>query len=163
MKTKRGSAVIRCAVVGLLLGHLATPAFGQGRIDEPQLSPMLFGESEKERRDKIEQRKQDEEEAHRISLEQEEDRQTLDEPRLDPLVFGPNRDEEEDLTGSRITLGEEDQNRGFFSAFTYLIPEETNLSIGVGPVYRPDYFGSDDYEFGVDPKGLCSLQQIPFP
>ncbi|GJL94346.1 MAG: hypothetical protein DHS20C05_07510 [Hyphococcus sp.] len=124
---------------------------------------MLFGETEKERREKIEQEKAEQEEALKISQEQDKDMQTLDEPRLRPLMFGPQSlDEYDDPNANRITLGEEDDNRGFFSALNFLVPETTNLSIGVGPVYEPDYFGSDDYEFDVDPQVYVKFRNFLF-
>ncbi len=146
-----------------LIGALTGPAAAQQGIDEPQLSPMLFGVTEKERREKIQQEQDERDEALLISEEQERDGQKLDEPRLNPLVFGPPLEEEdEDLTGARITLGDEDENRGFFSAFNFLVPEETNLSLGVGPVYEPDYFGSDDYEFNADPQLYVKFKNFVF-
>ncbi|NOX83240.1 MAG: MipA/OmpV family protein [Alphaproteobacteria bacterium] len=151
-------------VISLSVAALAAPAYAQQDIDEPQLSPMLFGETEKERREKIRQEQEAQDEALLISDEQERDHQDLDEPRLDPLVFGPRwrDDEDEDLTGSLISLGPEDNNRGFFSAFNFLTPEETNLSFGLGPVYRPDYFGSDDYKFRPDPQVYIKVKNFVF-
>jgi len=160
----RDSRISRLLVAaGLSIGALCGQALAQQEIDEPRLSPMLFGETEKERLEKIRQERERREEALLISAEQERDGQKLDEPRLNPLVFGPPIDEEnEDLTGARITLGEEDGNRGFFSAFNFLVPEETNLSLGVGPVYEPDYFGSDDYEFNPDPQLYVKFKNFVF-
>ncbi|VAV91855.1 hypothetical protein MNBD_ALPHA05-1295 [hydrothermal vent metagenome] len=157
-----------CGVAGLVVASMTFNAFtasasAQQKIDEPQLSPMLFGETEKQRREKIRQEEEAQEEALLITDEQKRDHQDLDEPRLDPLIFGPRwRDDDEDLTGARITLGEEDNNRGFFSAFNFLTPEETNLSLGLGPVYRPDYFGSDDYEFRADPQVYIKVKNFVF-
>ncbi len=145
----------------------AAPAVAQQEADEPQLSPMFFGETEKERREKIRQQAEEEEEARRISAEQERDRlperATADEPGLRPLVFGPAWDDDDvDLTGTTITLGEEDDNRGFFGAINFLVPEETNLSIGLGPVYEADYFGSDDYEINPDPQAYIRVKNFVF-
>ncbi len=152
-----------CAIASMAFVALTVPANAQQEIDEPQLSPMLFGETEKERREKIRQEKNAQDEALLITEEQERDHQELDEPRLDPLVFGTRRsDDDEDLTGARITLGAEDNNRGFFSAFNFLTPEETNLSLGLGPVYEPDYFGSDDYEFNADPQVYIKVKNFVF-
>lgn len=93
------------------------------------------------------------------------DSHDIDEPGLRPLVFGPTRtrdDADDDPTGTRITLGKEDDNRGFFSALNFLVPEETNLSVGVGPVYEPDYYGSDDYEFNPDPQVYVKFRNFVF-
>ncbi len=161
-------AVKLCGVGGLVgaslaIAALTAPANAQQEIDEPQLSPMLFGETEKERLEKIRQEKEEQDEALLITDEQERDHQDLDEPHLDPLVFGKRRsDDDEDLTGARITLGAEDNNRGFFSAFNFLTPEETNLSLGLGPVYEPDYFGSDNYEFNPDPQVYIKVKNFVF-
>jgi MipA family protein len=157
-----------CGVAGVIVASMAfvaytAPASAQQEIDEPQLSPMLFGETEKQRREKIRREKEAQDEALLITDEQKRDHQDLDEPRLDPLIFGPRwRDGDEDLTGARITLGDEDNNRGFFSAFNFLTPEETNLSLGLGPVYRPDYFGSNDYEFRPDPQVYIKVKNFVF-
>lgn len=51
---------------------------------------------------------------------------------------------------------------GFVGVMTFLTPEETNLSIGVGPVYKPDYFGSDDYEWDVDPAAFVRVRNFMF-
>ena len=87
----------------------------------------------------------------------------MDDPKLQP-IFGPPAaaEEEEDLIGGRITLGEEDNNRRVFGALTFLVPETTNLSLGVGPQYRPDYFGSDDYEFIADPQVYLKFKNFVF-
>ncbi len=156
-----GIAGLVCASISL--AALTAPANAQQEIDEPQLSPMLFGETEKARREKVRQEQEEQDEALLITDEQRRDHQDLDEPHLDPLVFGSRRsDDDEDLTGSRITLGAEDNNRGFFSAFNFLTPEETNLSLGLGPVYEPDYFGSDDYEFNPDPQVFIKVKNFVF-
>ena len=159
----RGRLTFFCGLAGILLAAAATPAMAQGEIDDPQLSPMLFGPTQKERREKIRQQDAEREEALRISREQEYDGQELDDPKLQP-IFGPKQDdvEEEDLIGGRITLGEADNNRRFFGALTFLVPETTNLSLGVGPQYRPDYFGSDDYEFFPDPQVYVKFKNFVF-
>lgn len=157
-------------VRGLMTGTLAaaaafaaSPAAAQQAVDEPALTPMFFGETEEERREKVRSEAESEQEAILISQEQQRDGQDIDEPGLRPLVFGPHRDEDEiDLTGTRITLGEEDQNRGFFSTLNFLVPAETNLSLGVGPVYEPDYYGSDDYEFNPDPQTYVKFRNFVF-
>lgn len=156
-KEKWGKAVLSAAVA-----LAAAPAAAQQSIDEPSLSPMLFGETEAERLEKVRREEAEQEEALRISLEQERDAQQIDEPGLRPLVFGPHRRDEDDPTGTSITLGEKDQNRAFFSTLNFLVPEETNLSLGVGPVYEPDYYGSDDYEFGADPQVYVRFRNFVF-
>ncbi|MBT8471321.1 MAG: hypothetical protein HKN14_09265 [Marinicaulis sp.] len=156
---KRQQILLGTAGVSLLLSG---SALAQQHADEPQLSPMLFGETEKERREKIQREREAQEEAQRISVEQSRDRQRLDEPRLRPLMFGSDADDAENEVGTRITLGEEDNNRGFFGGFRFLIPEETNLSLGVGPIYKPDYFGSDDYEFDADPQVFIRVRNFVF-
>ena len=120
---------------------------------------MIFGETEEERRDKIQQEREKRQEAIEISQEQSDDGQKLDEPRLDPLLFG---EEYDDPTATRISSPDDEENQGFFGSFNFLIPEETNLSIGVGPVYEPDYFGSDDYEFNADPQVYVKFRNFVF-
>lgn len=152
-------------MAGGIAALAAGPAMAQRQIDDPRLSPMLFGETEKERRDKIRQEKDEQEEALRISQEQDRDAEQIDDPRMRPLLFGPSREQEDferDPVGSRITLGEEDDDTGFFGTLTFLVPDETNLSIGVGPVYEPDYFGSNDYEFNADPQAFVKFQNFLF-
>ena len=143
----------------------AAPAFAQNQIDDPQLSPMLFGETEKERREKIRQTAADQEEAIRVSREQQRDAEQIDDPDTRPLLFGPPRGEDEDFEEDdawRITLGEEDAAAGFFGVLTFLTPDATNLSVGVGPEYEPDYFGSDDYEFTADPQVFVKFRNFLF-
>ena len=147
--------------VGAALLLAGAPAHAQQKTDEPQLSPMLFGPTQKELKDKIRKEEADEEEAQRISYEQDQDRQHLDEPKLRPLTFGRTPDEEEyERTGGRISENKGDA--GFFSAFNFLIPETTNLSVGLGPVYRPDYLGSDDYTWDVDPQVYIRFRNFLF-
>ncbi len=158
-----GRLTICLGLAGAMLLAVAAPAAAQGEIDDPKLSPMLFGPTQKERRDKIRQREAEQEEAQRISQEQEYDGQDLDDPKLQPIFGPPAADiEEEDLIGGRISLGESDNNRRFFGALTFLVPETTNLSLGVGPQYRPDYFGSDDYEFDADPQVYVKFRNFVF-
>ena len=151
--------------LGLAASLSVTPAVAQQRIDEPELSPMLFGETEAERKEKIRNQERTEEEefeAQLISEEQERDRRRLDEPRLRPLVFGPEMDSDEDLTGIRLSSGDPQDDVGFFGAFSFLVPEQTNLSIGIGPVYEPDYYGSDDYEWNIDPQVYVKFKNFLF-
>ncbi|MHA7873758.1 MAG: hypothetical protein ACX939_15515, partial [Hyphococcus sp.] len=84
---------------GILSGTCFGTALAQRQIDDPRLSPMLFGETEKERRDKVRQEEDEQQEAERISQEQQRDAEQIDDPKMSPLLFGPGRDddEEEDL------------------------------------------------------------------
>lgn len=143
---------------------LAAPALAQSnKIDEPNLSPMLFGKTKQEEREKILQDQREAEEAAILTSMQEEDANQLDDPKTRPLFFGPDYEPaDEDIVGGRITLGEEDDNRGFSSVLGFLTPDETNLSLGVGPVYRPDYYGSDDYQFDVDPQVYVKFRNFVF-
>ena len=159
---KNGAA--RTAAAALIAGTVVMPAsdaLAQRQIDDPQLSPMLFGPSAKEKeREKVLQEQREQEEAAILTAEQQRDANRLDDPKVRPLLFGS--DGEDDQTGARITLGEEDDNRGFFGALTFLIPDETNLSLGVGPVFRPDYFGSDNYEVAADPQVYVKFRNFVF-
>ena len=138
-------------------------AFAQRQIDDPKLSPMLFGETQKEREEKLRKEREEQEEALLITQEQERDAAQIDDPKMRPLIFGPTRDElGDDVSGTQITLGEKDDNRRFFGLLTYLVPDETNLSIGAGPEYEPDYFGSNDYEWGVDPQVYVKFRNFVF-
>lgn len=159
----RGKLTFFAGLAGVLLLAGIAPAAAQGEIDEPQVSPLLFGPTQKERREKIRQEEEERKEAERISQEQKYDGQDLDDPKMRP-IFGPQQDtdEEEDLIGGRITLGEADNNRRFFGALTFLVPETTNLSLGIGPQYRPDYFGSDDYAFFPDPQVYVKFKNFVF-
>ncbi len=149
---------------GLAMAAASAPAAAQNQIDDPQLSPMIFGPTQKEKRDKVrqEEKKRQEalEEALTLTSEQEQDANRLDEPKTRPLLFGNG--DGEDPTGGSITLGEEDDNRRFWGVLTFLAPEETNLSIGIGPVYEPDYFGSNDYEFKADPQVYVKFKNFVF-
>ncbi len=93
--------------------------------------------------------------------------QNIDEPRLDP-IFGnkrPGRPEERD----RIKNDDEfDQDKGwhplrdFVGVLTFLAPSNTDLSVGVGPEYRPDYFGSDDFQWIADPEVYIKFRNFVF-
>ena len=45
---------------------------------------------------------------------------------------------------------------------TLLTPASTDLSVGVGPVYQPDYFGSDDFEIEADPQVYVKFRNFVF-
>ncbi len=51
---------------------------------------------------------------------------------------------------------------GLVGILTFLTPEETNLSVGLGPEYSPDYFGSDDYEIDPDPVAYVRFKNFSF-
>ncbi|WP_165793677.1 MipA/OmpV family protein [Hyphococcus luteus] len=161
--SKQAAFVSAAALMAALFAAGGAPAAAQEQIDDPQLSPMLFGPTQKEKRDKLRQDRKEAEEAAILTAEQERDANRLDEPKVRPLIFGEKGfEEEEDPVGGRITLGEEDDNRGFFGSLNFLIPEETNLSIGIGPIYEPDYFGSNDYEFNADPQVYVKFKNFVF-
>ena len=155
-------AIVSMAALGSAL-MAASPAAAQ-QIDDPQLSPMLFGPTQEEKREKLRQDREDAEQAAILTAEQERDANRLDDPKVRPLLYGPEAGQavEEDRVGGRITLGAEDNNRGFFSSLNFLIPDETNLSVGLGPIYEPDYFGSDDYEFNADPQVYVKFKNFVF-
>ncbi len=114
------------------------------------------------------------EEAQKDSQDQEErrqrdrDRQNIDEPTLRPFFGGRIRqdDDANDQTVDEINDERPTQvvplKSGFTSILTLLTPEKTDLSLGVGPVLRPDYLGSDDYEVGVDPQVFFKLRNFVF-
>ncbi len=93
--------------------------------------------------------------------------QEIDEPKLDP-IFGkrrPDRRSDRD----RINNDDEFDNekgwqplRDFVGVFTFLTPEATDLSLGVGPAYSPDYFGSNDYRLRADPEVYIKFRNIVF-
>lgn len=92
--------------------------------------------------------------------------QNIDEPRIDP-IFG-QKEADEPVEIEPMNDDEFDQPkgwsplRGFVGVLTYLVPEKTNLSVGVGPEYRPDYFGSDDYEVVADPQVYVKFRNFVF-
>ncbi len=96
--------------------------------------------------------------------------QHLDEPRLDPLVGRryeePRRDkkasEEEENDDKYDGDGRWTPLRGFVGIMTFLTPDETDISVGAGPVYRPDYFGSDDFTWDVDPAVFIRVRNFLF-
>jgi len=91
----------------------------------------------------------------------------IDEPRLDP-IFGQKRKDREDDRPQIINDEEFDQDKGwhplrdFVGVLTFLAPSNTDLSVGVGPEYRPDYFGSDDYEWVPDPEVYVKFRNFVF-
>lgn len=97
--------------------------------------------------------------------------QHIDEPRLDP-IFGRQKPKAEKVTAVE-EFGNDDafdadgfpkfkRPSGLVGIMTFLTPDSTNLSLGVGPVYKPDYFGSNDYEWGVDPAAYVRFQNFVF-
>ncbi len=93
--------------------------------------------------------------------------QQIDDPRLDP-IFGEKRRSTPD-DRPRVTNDDEFDHdkkwhplRDFVGVFTFLAPSNTDLSIGVGPEYRPDYFGSDDYEWRADPEVYVKFRNFVF-
>lgn len=92
--------------------------------------------------------------------------QDLDEPKTTP-IFGQTRPEPaEDETSPPDDefAGERRWRRasGLTGMFTFLTPDTTDLSVGVGPVYKPDYYGSDDYQFYADPAAYVRLNNFMF-
>lgn len=97
--------------------------------------------------------------------------QDIDEPKLDPL-FGKARDNEqrqvEEIEETQLPDEVEKEKHGwrpftgFVGILTFLAPQETNLSIGLGPEYRPDYFGSDDYQWRPDPQAYVKFRNFVF-
>lgn len=93
---------------------------------------------------------------------------TTDEPRrIKPMFGGDKADQPPPPEQTRNDDEFDGENRweparGLVGILTFLTPEETNLSIGVGPQYRPDYFGSDDYELGVDPAAYVRFKNFVF-
>ncbi len=89
--------------------------------------------------------------------------QSIDEPYLDP-IFGTKRPappppeviNDEEYTGSV------QRARGLVGVLTFLTPDTTDLSVGVGPVYQPDYFGSDDFELEADPQVYVKFRNFVF-
>lgn len=94
------------------------------------------------------------------------------EPRLDPL-FGdqaPQPQKASDTQVEEIGDGAFDEDgfprfrkaRGLVGLATFLTPETTNLSVGFGPAYRPDYFGSNDYKWEIDPATYVRFKNFVF-
>jgi len=92
--------------------------------------------------------------------------QNIDEPRLSPF-FGNPQPDRENRQDEPINDDEYDDQgwnplRGFVGVLTFLTPESTDLSLGLGPVYKPDYFGSNDYEWEVDPQVYIKFRNFVF-
>lgn len=91
--------------------------------------------------------------------------QNIDEPRLDPFFGKAYREPREPRY---VTNDDEFDNerwtplRGMIGVLTFMTPDTTNLSIGLGPVLRPDYFGSDDYEVAIDPQAYVKFRNFMF-
>ncbi|MEL7027647.1 MAG: MipA/OmpV family protein [Pseudomonadota bacterium] len=54
------------------------------------------------------------------------------------------------LTGPAAAQRFESFSSGLANLGDVLLPNQTQITLGVGPNYSPDYFGSDNYDFGVD-------------
>ena len=91
--------------------------------------------------------------------------QNIDEPKLDPFFGKAYR---ETPRPSYVTNDDEFDNegwsplRGMIGILTFMAPETTNLSVGIGPVVRPDYFGSNDYEIAPDPQAYVKFRNFLF-
>lgn len=98
--------------------------------------------------------------------------QSIDEPRLDPIFGRPtpaedrSRNPDPDEIANDDAFDNKDKRwsplRGFVGVLTFMTPETTNLSLGVGPVYKPDYFGSNDYELEPDPQAYVKFRNFVF-
>jgi outer membrane protein len=93
--------------------------------------------------------------------------QNLDEPKIKPILGQPyeepNTERIEDRNDDEFD-GDKRWHRasGLTALFTFLTPETSDISVGVGPVYRPDYFGSDDYHFDADPVAYVRFKNFMF-
>lgn len=93
--------------------------------------------------------------------------QQIDDPRLDP-IFGEKRPSAPDDRPQVKNDDEFDYDkkwhplRDFVGVLTFLAPSNTDLSLGVGPEYRPDYFGSDDYKWKADPEVYVKFRNFVF-
>jgi outer membrane scaffolding protein for murein synthesis (MipA/OmpV family) len=90
-----------------------------------------------------------------------------DEPRRIKPLIGSEEKQQADQKSDRADDefgGEARWKRaeGLVGIMTFLTPETTNLSIGVGPEYSPDYFGSDDYEISADPAAYVRFKNFVF-
>lgn len=89
--------------------------------------------------------------------------QSIDEPFLDP-IFGTKRPRPAPpvVTNDDEFDGNAERAHGLVGIFTFLVPDTTDLSIGLGPVYKPDYFGSNDYELKIDPQVYVKFNNFVF-
>jgi len=93
-------------------------------------------------------------------------RQNIDEPRLTPMFARRRRDssrfDDDEPEYIDDENADENDDNAFTGILTLLTPSQTDLSLGVGPVYRPDYFGSDDYIFDADPQVFLRVRNFVF-
>ena len=90
---------------------------------------------------------------------------TADEPKIDP-IFGRRYEEpppppvtnDDEYDGDRRWT----PLKGFIGVLNFLTPEQTNLSLGVGPQFKPDYYGSDDYEWVASPAAYIKVKNFIF-
>lgn len=141
---------------------ISSQAYAQQDIDEPQLTPFLFGETEEERREKILKEREEQREAIEISVQQSRDGESLDDDAIRPFLFGDDVELIDDPNGVRVSFPDDETGRSFFSSLTFLVPDETDLAIGLGPVYQPDYRGSDDYQWNIDPQVFVKFRNLVF-
>ncbi|MBY0423278.1 MAG: MipA/OmpV family protein, partial [Parvularculaceae bacterium] len=96
--------------------------------------------------------------------------QHIDEPRLDP-IFGRTQPKPQSVSSVENVPDNRFDEDGFprftrptglVGVMTFLTPDTTNLSIGLGPVYKPDYFGSNDFEWSIDPAAYVRFQKFLF-
>ncbi len=89
--------------------------------------------------------------------------QSIDEPYLDP-IFGTKRPapKQPEVINDEEYAGEVQRARGLVGILTFLTPDTTDLSVGVGPVVQPDYFGSDDFELEADPQVYVKFRNFVF-
>src|SRR5690606_21410080 len=90
----------------------------------------------------------------------------IDEPYLDP-ISGKKREMRDDRPRHTNDDEIDQENKrhpllDFVGVLTFLAPSNTDLSIGVGPEYRPDYFGSDDFEWVPDPEVYVTFRNFVF-
>lgn len=92
--------------------------------------------------------------------------QNIDEPRIDPIFGKPTERSIEEIEPMNDDEFDNDRSwsplRGFVGVLTFLAPDTTNLSLGVGPEFRPDYFGSDNYEVRPDPQVYVKFRNFVF-
>ncbi len=136
-RTALGSAAIIVGLASLAAIAAPAPASAQQHIDEPRLKPFIG----RKRPDRVRETEQ-EPGAEDANIRQEEGEVVDDSAFDDPKRWTPVRD--------------------FTGVLTFLAPGSTDLSIGAGPVYRPDYFGSDDYELDVDPSVFIRVRNFTF-